>query len=44
MADINRDLFSPFSLGDVKEVGSAPDNKPPNAEDTIEGRYAAVLF
>jgi len=25
-------------------VNSAPDNKPPMAEDTIEGRYAAVLF
>lgn len=44
MADISKDLFKSFSLGDVKEVSSAPDNKPPTQEDTIEGRYAAVLF
>lgn len=34
-----------FSVGaDVKVIQSAPDNKPPSAEDTIEGRYAGVLF
>ena len=37
-------LFEPFSLGDVKRVNSTPDNKAPSAEDTIEGRYAGVLF
>ena len=37
-------LFEPFSLGDVKRVNSTPDNKSPSAEDTIEGRYAGVLF
>jgi len=34
-----------FSVGpDVKVIQSAPDNKPPSSEDTIEGRYAGVLF
>ena len=37
-------LFAPFSLGDVKRVASTPDNKAPSSEDTIEGRYAGVLF
>jgi len=34
-----------FSVGDdVKVIQSTPDHKPPTAEDTIEGRYAGVLF
>lgn len=33
-----------FSVGDINVVQSAPDNEPPIKEDTIEGRYAAVLF
>jgi hypothetical protein len=34
-----------FSVGpDVKVIQSARDHKPPSAEDTIEGRYAGVLF
>jgi hypothetical protein len=37
-------LFAPFTLGDVKRVASTPDNKAPSSEDTIEGRYAGVLF
>jgi len=41
---LDSSLFQAFSLGDIKEVQSAPDNKPPNMEDTIEGRYASVLF
>lgn len=41
---ISRDLFKPFSLGDVKQIQSTPDHKPPSNEDTIEGRYAGVLF
>jgi hypothetical protein len=44
MPEISRDLFGAFDLGDVKVVESAPDNKPPTSEDTIEGRYASVLF
>lgn len=44
MEDISKDLFKPFSVGDIKQVQSAPDHKPPKAEDTIPGRYAAVLF
>lgn len=42
--DLDRKLFEPFSLGDVTKVGSTPDNKAPSYEDTIEGRYANVLF
>jgi len=37
-------LFASFDLGGIKVVNSAPDNRPPIAEDTIEGRYAGVLF
>jgi len=33
-----------FSVGDVKVLQSTPDHKPPTTEDTIEGRYASVLF
>ena len=34
-----------YSVGDdVKIIQSVPNNKPPSAEDTIEGRYAGVLF
>lgn len=42
--DVKQDLFGAFSVGSIKEVNSAPNNKPPIAEDTIEGRYAGVLF
>lgn len=41
---ISQDLFKEFSLGDVKQIQSTPDNKAPSSEDTIEGRYAGVLF
>lgn len=44
MPEISKDLFGAFSLGDVPQVQSAPDNKAPTQEDTMEGRYAAVLF
>lgn len=37
-------LFKPFSLGNIKEIQSTPDHKPPSEEDTIEGRYSGVLF
>lgn len=33
-----------FSIGDVKRIDTTPDHTPPSMEDTIEGRYAAVLF
>lgn len=42
--DLDKSLFQPFSIGDVKQVDSTPDNKAPSYEDTIEGRYANVLF
>lgn len=42
--DLSKDLFKPFSLGDVNVVTNTPDNKAPSYEDTIEGRYANVLF
>jgi F-type H+-transporting ATPase subunit O len=41
---VHPDLFKPFTLGDLKRIDSTPDNKPPSQEDTIEGRYATVLF
>lgn len=41
---IPRELFTPFSLGNIKQVASAPNHEPPSREDTIEGRYAGVLF
>ena len=28
----------------MKQINSTPDHKPPSQEDTIEGRYASVLF
>jgi len=37
-------LFKEFSVGDIKRVDSTPGNKPTRMEDTIEGRYAYVLF
>lgn len=42
--DLDKSLFQPFSLGDIKVVTNTPDNKAPSYEDTIEGRYANVLF
>lgn len=44
MLNLDKSLFNAFSLGDVKVVESTPDNKAPSYEDTIEGRYANVLF
>ena len=43
-APVSRDLFTPFSVGDIKVVDSVEDNKALSKEDTIEGRYAGVLF
>jgi F-type H+-transporting ATPase subunit O len=41
---VPKDLFVPFTVGDIKQINSTPDHKPPTQEDTIEGRYASVLF
>ena len=46
-ADVEKpaaDLFKAFSVGDVKQIQSTEDHKPPAMEDTIGGRYASVLF
>lgn len=37
-------MSSYFEIGDVPVVQSAPGHKSPIVEDTIEGRYAGVLF
>lgn len=37
-------MFRPFTVGDIKQIQSTPNHKAPSAEDTIEGRYAGVLF
>lgn len=42
--NLDKSLFQPFSLGDIKVVQTAPDHKPPSSDDTIPGRYAGVLF
>lgn len=42
--EVSKDLFAAFSVGDIKRVDSTPDHKPPTTEDSIEGRYAGVLF
>ena len=44
MEDLDKKLFEKFSVGDIKQIQSTPDHKPPSQEDTIEGRYASVLF
>ena len=38
------ELFNAFSIGDIPKVQTTVNHKPPFAEDTIEGRYASVLF
>ena len=42
--NLDRSLFQAFDLGNIKEITSTPDHKPPSEEDTIEGRYSGVLF
>mmetsp|Transcript_17920 Transcript_17920/g.30481 ORF Transcript_17920/g.30481 Transcript_17920/m.30481 type:complete len:175 (-) Transcript_17920:474-998(-) len=42
--EVHESLFGSFNVGDVKQIKSAPDHKPPTQDDTIEGRYATVLF
>lgn len=37
-------VSSYFDIGDIPVVQTAPGHKCPIAEDTIEGRYAGVLF
>jgi len=41
---VAKELFAAFTVGDMKQVQSTPENKAPSQEDTIEGRYANVLF
>lgn len=42
--NLDKSLFQPFSVGNINKIDSTPDHKPPSEEDTIEGRYASVLF
>ena len=37
-------MSAPFTLGDLPRIDTTPDHKAPSQEDTIEGRYASVLF
>ena len=37
-------INAPFTLGDLPRINTTPDHKVPNQENTIEGRYASVLF
>jgi hypothetical protein len=41
---VAQELYEAFSLGDLKRIDSTPNHKAPSNEDTIEGRYAGVLF
>lgn len=41
---LDKALYQPFSLGDIKRIQSTPDHQPPSKEDTIPGRYSSVLF
>lgn len=41
---LDKNLYQPFSVGDVRKIQSTPNNEPPSKEDTIPGRYASVLF
>ena len=41
---LDQDLFKAFSVGDVKVIQTTEDHKAPIQEDSIEGRYATVLF
>ena len=41
---VDKSLFTPFDIGNIKKIESTPDHKPPSEEDTIEGRYSGVLF
>lgn len=41
---LDKALFEPFSVGNIKVIESTPDHRPPSEEDTIEGRYSGVLF
>lgn len=41
---VSKELYKAFSVGDIKRVDSTETHKPPASEDTIEGRYAGVLF
>lgn len=42
--DVDKSLFGAFSVGDIKQVQSTDDHKPPFKDDSVPGRYAEVLF
>ena len=42
--EVPKELFKPFTVGDVNKVQTTPDHKPPTQDDTMDGRYASVLF
>jgi len=41
---VDASLNKPFSIEGIKVIESTPGHQAPQAEDTIEGRYAQVLF
>jgi hypothetical protein len=44
LTDVDKSLFGAFSVGDIKQVQSTDDHKPPFKDDSVPGRYAEVLF
>lgn len=41
---LSEELYKAFSVGDVKVIQSTADHRAPIQDDSIEGRYAQVLF
>jgi len=41
---VDKSLYSAFTVGDVKQVQSTENHKPPFRDDSVPGRYAEVLF
>jgi hypothetical protein len=42
--NVDKALFAPWSAGDIPKINSVEGNICPVSEQTIEGRYASVLF
>jgi len=42
--EVDKSLFGAFSCGDIKQIQSVENNKPPLKDDSVPGRYAEVLF
>lgn len=40
----NFNILRPFSTKSEVEIKSVPGNKPPIIEDSVQGKYAGVLF